>query len=200
MLCPKCASRVDDDAAQSDRCGAKIESLLGKVGVKPGVRTGLDAGRPLLLRPLASSEPVPAQDPIAGFDERVWAFIVDTVIALAIGFILGAMGLHLLISVPLSLLLYGTLLEASPGQSTFGKKLIGLRVVSARNYEMTFGKAVTRNFVKLFLGQFMLFGLLIAVVTRKRQALHDFAANTLVVSARWKTIQEWRTQPPPGSP
>ena len=77
--------------------------------------------------------------------------------------------------------LYYTLMESSKHQATFGKKILGIRVVDLNGGRIGFGKANGRYFGKLlsvltlFIGHFMMGW------TKKKQALYDKMAGCLVV-------------------
>lgn len=92
---------------------------------------------------------------------------------------------------------YFILLEASSWQGTIGKALLGLRVVASDGHPISFGAAVLRNLVKFgpwYLVAFLFSGIpggaivqlivfctwIMAAFTPLKQALHDYAANTVV--------------------
>lgn len=77
--------------------------------------------------------------------------------------------------------LYHARMQSSPKQATYGKQFMGLKVTGLGGEPITFGQATGRHFAK-FLSTFaLLVGFFIAAVTRKKQALHDMVAATLVV-------------------
>lgn len=83
----------------------------------------------------------------------------------------------------LTWMLYFALQESSGPQTTLGKRLFRLRVVGTDGERLSFGRAAYRAFVKLI-------SLHIAVVTRRRQFLHDLAARTVVIrEARRQTTR-----------
>ncbi len=78
--------------------------------------------------------------------------------------------------------LYNAQMQSGPRQATFGKRCFRLRVTSSRGRRITFAQASARHFAK-FLSAFIAFiGFIMAAWTRKRQALHDMVADTIVVS------------------
>jgi uncharacterized RDD family membrane protein YckC len=77
--------------------------------------------------------------------------------------------------------LYASILLSSPRQATYGKQRMHLKVTNLDGERIPFLQATARHFAK-FLSTFMLLaGFVMAAFTRKRQALHDIAAGTLVV-------------------
>ena len=80
---------------------------------------------------------------------------------------------------------YYTLFTYSSG-STPGKMLLGIKVVSGSDIDLTYARCVVR-FFSYYLSTLLLFaGYLIQPFTARRQALHDFISNTLVV--RFATV------------
>lgn len=77
--------------------------------------------------------------------------------------------------------LYHARMQSSRRQATFGKQFMGLKVTGLGGEPISFGQATGRHFAK-FLSTFALLGgFFVAAVTRKKQALHDMVAGTLVV-------------------
>ncbi len=140
----------------------------------------------------------------AGFWARTAAFLVDATLLLMI---LGV-GLLVLILTPLresflgsadptqvlspplavsagigmlAALLYFALGESSPDQGTVGKKLLGLRVVDLERGRITPARAAGRFLVKILSCAALFSGVVMIGVTRRKQALHDLAADTLVM-------------------
>lgn len=78
-------------------------------------------------------------------------------------------------------LLYGALLEGF-FQATWGKMMVGIRVVStARQRTLDLWQSFKRNFVKHFISGLFLFGYLMAYSDESRRTLHDRWADSLVV-------------------
>lgn len=78
--------------------------------------------------------------------------------------------------------LYHTLLEASPKQATIGKFTLGLKVTDLRGKRITFWQSNLRYFSKLLSAVPLLTGFLLILTTRRKQALHDYIARTLVMT------------------
>ena len=77
--------------------------------------------------------------------------------------------------------LYHARMQSSPKQATYGKQFMGLKVTGLAGEPISFAQATGRHYAK-FLSTFMLMvGFFIAAVTRKKQALHDMVAGTLVI-------------------
>ncbi len=118
----------------------------------------------------------------AGFGQRLAAVLIDSLI-------LAVPSVILLIILPaelyyvLSTLIgaaYVTYFEGGAGQ-TIGKRALGIVVTDLTGGRISFGRATGRYFA-FFLSDITLgLGYLIQPFTRKRQALHDLIAGTLVV-------------------
>ena len=75
--------------------------------------------------------------------------------------------------------LYTALQECSTPQATFGKRLLFVQVTDLEGRRISFARASARFFGRL-IPTFGL-GYLMALVTRRKQALHDLVARCLVV-------------------
>lgn len=79
--------------------------------------------------------------------------------------------------------LYFTLLEGAIGQ-TIGKRIVNIKVVKADGEEITYSKALIRNFLRFIdaLGPApYILGMIIIMITKNKQRLGDMAAGTIVV-------------------
>lgn len=133
----------------------------------------------------------------AGFWRRLAAYIIDTIILWAVLSIFG-----FLFNVPLmssttgtptaselsfSALavivswLYFALMESSKKQGTLGKMALRLLVTDENGRQISFGRATGRYFAKIISGIILMIGYLMAGWTKKKQALHDIIAKTLVI-------------------
>jgi uncharacterized RDD family membrane protein YckC/Tfp pilus assembly major pilin PilA len=128
----------------------------------------------------------------AGFWRRFAAYAIDYVLVLLGSAVLGAIATSTGLVDPgaqarLTLLalagyfLYCTLLESSAWQATVGKRVLGLKVANARGERIGMGRAAARFAAKLLSVLTMFLGYLLIALTRRRQALHDLLAGTLVV-------------------
>ena len=72
-------------------------------------------------------------------------------------------------------------LESSVKQATWGKQIVGLRVTGIRGDRLTLGNAIGRYAAKCL--SFLTGGLifLLPLFTKRRQAMHDLMAATVVV-------------------
>lgn len=92
---------------------------------------------------------------------------------------------------------YGILFEASPWQATFGKRLLNIYVAGDDGKRISIRRALGRWLARWVFGWFggtFISGLTI-ISARNRKALHDFAANTVVVRGRpmpGGALEPWR--------
>ncbi|HEV3272634.1 MAG TPA: RDD family protein [Candidatus Methylacidiphilales bacterium] len=98
--------------------------------------------------------------------------VVGTVIMLYLSLILGRF---------IAVWLYHAVLESGPHQSTWGKRVMGLKVTNFTGQRISFGHASGRYFSTLVTNMTMGIGYLMVVFTDRKQALHDMIAGTLVV-------------------
>jgi len=74
------------------------------------------------------------------------------------------------------------ILMTSKYQATLGKMVVGIRVISDKNDNLTLGKIILRETVgKLVTGITVGVGFMMVVFTEKKQALHDMIASSVVV-------------------
>jgi uncharacterized RDD family membrane protein YckC len=157
----------------------------------------------------AAAAPRPAFDPVptvawAGFWRRFWAYWID-------GFLSWFLGLFLTVIVRLSAgvsiwplwkesaqstpmlavmeivvglvfwLVYFAGFESSERQATPGKSVLSLKVTDLSGRRIGFGRAVGRRFATILSALTLGIGFAMAGFTRRRQALHDMIAGTLVI-------------------
>lgn len=89
-----------------------------------------------------------------------------------------------LIIIPVSKLIYGSIMEASEKQATYGKMLMGIKVTDEAGNRTTPGQAFGRNFSKLICILTLGIGYLMGFFDRRQQCLHDKIAGTLVIKGR----------------
>jgi uncharacterized RDD family membrane protein YckC len=158
-----------------------------------------------------SSEPAPPPPPSAwqerpattaisgygGFWVRVAAYLIDSIVILVIGVLIGgvygfmvgftggteAMAISggYVIGFVVTWL-YFALMESSERGATFGKRAMGLRVVTDQGQRLTFGHATGRFFAKLVSALVLGIGFLMVAFTERKRGLHDMMAGTLVVT------------------
>ncbi|MFS0654326.1 RDD family protein [Bacillus sp. 179-C3.3 HS] len=77
--------------------------------------------------------------------------------------------------------LYHAIMESSKLQTTLGKMAVGIKLTNATGDKITFGRATGRIFAKSLLSPIFCIGFIISFFTKKKQALHDLMAKTIVV-------------------
>ncbi len=77
--------------------------------------------------------------------------------------------------------LYNTVAEASPLQGTFGKRVVGLRVVDLQGRRIGLRLASGRCAARLLSALSWHIGFLMAAFTRRNQTLHDIVTGSMVV-------------------
>lgn len=80
-------------------------------------------------------------------------------------------------------IVYFTYFEGTSGQ-TLGKKALGIKVVKENRKKLTYGDALIRTILRIIdsVGIYIL-GLIVIVVSEKKQRIGDLAAHTIVVRA-----------------
>jgi uncharacterized RDD family membrane protein YckC len=78
--------------------------------------------------------------------------------------------------------LYYSFMESSPWQATLGKRAMGIQVTDLVGNRIDFGRATGRYFAKILSALTLGIGFLMAAFTKRKQALHDMVAGTLVVN------------------
>jgi uncharacterized RDD family membrane protein YckC len=98
---------------------------------------------------------------------------------------IAASGLIILLAIVLIVCgwLYEAILTSSVRGATWGKQALGLRVLRADGVRLSFGRATARYFCKTLITPLvpLAIGYLLAAFTRRKQALHDFMADTVVI-------------------
>lgn len=130
----------------------------------------------------------------AGFWIRFTAYIIDSMILGMIGFGVGlflgiasAVGSFKMPDLLATLLgsiigwLYFAGLESSTNQATFGKMLLGIKVIDQTGNRISFARATARYFAKILSGITFCIGYIMVAFTNQKQALHDIIANTYVI-------------------
>jgi uncharacterized RDD family membrane protein YckC len=82
--------------------------------------------------------------------------------------------------------IYHILFESSAWQASWGKRLLNIYVVDSEGKRASSARIFERWFFKWFFGWTGLWfiSVITIAVARRKQALHDFTANTLVVRGR----------------
>jgi len=133
----------------------------------------------------------------AGFDQRLLASALDWFMVCGLFIILSFVALvfvdkptRMLIAfsligvVPITKIIYHILMECSPMQATFGKRMLKIKVCDMNGERISFGRSAGRNLAKIFSVMTGFIGYLISFFNRNQQCLHDMIAETLVVKDR----------------
>jgi|TARA_B100001750_G_scaffold138227_1_gene110108 uncharacterized RDD family membrane protein YckC len=127
----------------------------------------------------------------------IMTLIISFVLAAIAGILLGegagiATFLLTLLSFSVALLLYKPLMEASEYQGTFGKVILGMKVVNQNGNRLSMSESFLRTIV--YIGMLSvpglniigLLGLIMIGFTEQKQGLHDLLSKTFVVSNDWE--------------
>lgn len=127
----------------------------------------------------------------ARFRRRLAACIIDNMLLLIAGFLMSrtvgpfrTQEQANLIGLTLGLLmnwLYFAGMESSQRQATWGKIIAGIFVTDVNGHKLSFIRATGRYFGKYVSGIIVGVGFLMICFTKKKQALHDILAGSLVV-------------------
>lgn len=131
----------------------------------------------------------------AGFWLRLVAYIIDMIVLMGAGFVLG---IFLFIIAPdlagelesqevwgfiligMAWIYYASM-ESSSKQATLGKMALGLKVTDLDKKPISFGKATGRFFGKILSRMLLGMGFFMIAFTEKKQGLHDLLAGCLVL-------------------
>lgn len=91
--------------------------------------------------------------------------------------------------------LYFALLESGQKQSTWGKQLLGIKVVGTEGQRISFARATGRFFAKAISYFIFYIGFIMAAFTSRKRALHDVIAETYVVKKSYEEGQELPATP-----
>ena len=78
-------------------------------------------------------------------------------------------------------LFYMAWMHSSANQATLGKMAVGIKVVRSDGERISFLRAFGRYFAYMLSSLLLMIGLIMAAFTERKQALHDFMCDTLVV-------------------
>ena len=124
----------------------------------------------------------------AGFWIRFVAYLVDSLIVtvafVAVVLLIQIMGLELFgqeIIFFVFSIFYWALMQSSKRQATLGKSLVGLKVGGPNGERLSVGRALAREVAKILSTLTLLIGYILAAFTKRKQALHDMIASTVVV-------------------
>ena len=129
----------------------------------------------------------------AGFWMRVIAALVDGVILMFVGYVIGGMvaavytgseqGSKTLVIIASIIVrwLYFAKMESSDYGATFGKLAVGLKVTDLEGNPISFAHATGRHFGKVLSSLTLGAGYVMVAFTERKQGLHDMLAGCLVV-------------------
>ncbi len=128
------------------------------------------------------SSTYPLSTEYASISRRLLAFVLDSLI-IAIPLAIGA---HILpvIGGVIVWFFYAPLMESSELRATPGKNLVGIQVTDLSGRRISLKMALLRNALKAVSFLFVFLGCFVALFTRRKQALHDIFADTIVVYGR----------------
>lgn len=134
----------------------------------------------------------------ASLDVRLLAVIIDyfiifaiyCVIAIVVVVFIDEKQMRIIVSVaglaiiPLSKIIYSTIMESSARQGSWGKILMGLKVSDEKGAPIAFGRSLIRNLSKIISTGTIGLGYMMGFFDKKHQCLHDKIAGTLVIKDR----------------
>ncbi len=86
--------------------------------------------------------------------------------------------------------LYFAFFESGKKQSTWGKRLLGIKVVGKDGGRISFARATGRFFAKTISYLIFYIGFIMTAFTNRKRALHDMIAETYVVKKDYEESQE----------
>ncbi len=95
--------------------------------------------------------------------------------------VVASQGLFLYLLLFIVTWLYFAILESGTRQGTLGKIAMGIIVTDIDGDRLSFAKATIRYFGRYFSSLLLMLGYALAAFTNRKQALHDFVANTIVI-------------------
>lgn len=117
--------------------------------------------------------------------KRIVAYIIDSIILSAIGFVLGLTLSYVgLIISPLVSWLYIILMEGGSWHATVGKRAMGLYVADGAGRGITYSTSILRLIGKMLSGLILGIGYLMGFFNEQKQCLHDMIAKTYVLAGQ----------------
>ncbi|MDQ0215010.1 putative RDD family membrane protein YckC [Oikeobacillus pervagus] len=143
------------------------------------------------------TQQVPIDVHYAGFWMRFWAYLVDLIVIGSISRLFiyptfRSMGLEVVsdsifspvnIATAIVFYLYFILFTKYIGQ-TLGKMVFGLKVVPVNQEKLSWGTVLFRELVGRYISATLIFLYLLVAILPKKQGLHDYFADTVVVHER----------------
>jgi uncharacterized RDD family membrane protein YckC/Tfp pilus assembly major pilin PilA len=197
MFCTQCGDSALETSKFCRKCGAALISPAIKElaprrppPLPPQRPSGHPAAAALGAGTVSGLTPAaPATIVYASFGRRFAAFVIDFVLIFLLYSFADALlrpSIDHQAFVPLVLLAliawpYKAIMESSAWQATFGKRALGIKVTSLQGERISFWRATGRFYAQGLSQLCFYIGYLVAAFTKRRQALHDLLANTLVV-------------------
>lgn len=198
MYCTQCGALLADSARFCGACGTPT-------GTGAAENESVEQPPPLPRRatqPIAPPPRTPSSEArYAGFGRRVIASLLDNLVLGVVSILLAAVaaafmpdtfaseeetaGFALLYYLGSWIIgwLYFAIMHSGERQASLGKRALGIKVTDLSGQRISFARASGRYVAYLIVCIFTFgIGLAMAGFTRRRQALHDMMAGTLVVS------------------
>jgi uncharacterized RDD family membrane protein YckC len=178
VFCTHCGTPNPDGARQCANCKTPFTSAVAPSVRDRNIRPELEIES--LRRPVMIETEV-----FAGFWRRFAAIALDYLVllpvAVAIVLFLPVRDIYAQLIVVAVHWLYFAGLESGQAQGTWGKGAFGIKVTDTEGERIGFLRATWRWIAKFFSALPLLLGFLLAAVTGKKRALHDYLAVTVVV-------------------
>lgn len=85
-------------------------------------------------------------------------------------------------------ILYCIIMESSKYQGTFGKHIMGIKVIDKNGTRLSFSKSIARNISKIVSYLILALGFLWILFDKKKQGWHDKLTKTFVVNKEFQNI------------
>lgn len=184
ILCPSCQTPNQMNASFCLNCGASLSQANDTPYQPPSSK---------------EAPPMAASFVYAGFWKRFFALWIDGIIYNFIAVLLAIWGFGALDNITdpdeltsqialyylfyyLGLWMYFAIQESSSAQATIGKRALGIKVTDMSGQALTFAHAAGRQAAGAISYFIFLIGHLLAAFTRRKQALHDMIAGTVIVN------------------
>jgi len=201
IICNGCRSAVSSDAADCPSCGVPLWGPRRAPAAPVAVRAApvFEPARAVVATPSGGGLPVGgltaggyadaaarqaiAAGSYAGFWIRAVALVIDSVLTgVVLAAVLFTVGRGAFLAAAIGVgLLYHPIMESSGSRGTLGKIFLGLSVADMSGRRLSFGRAFGRNLAKILSSLVLDIGYMMAGWTRRKQALHDLVAKTIVL-------------------